>query len=92
MGEESGVPIEPQSQTELIDASLKVDGVLISGVPGAGGYDAIFCIVVDDGDDERSTFCGLLKVWEAWNVHVCPLLAREENFGIKLEDAEGLLQ
>ena len=41
MGTESSVPIEPDTQTALLDASLQVNGVLIAGVPGAGGYDAI---------------------------------------------------
>jgi phosphomevalonate kinase len=91
MGSESSVPIEPDTQTSLLDACLQVKGVLIAGVPGAGGYDAIFCIIADDGDGEDSTFHRLLDVWESWEVRVCPLLAREENLGIMLENADALL-
>jgi phosphomevalonate kinase len=65
---------------------------LIAGVPGAGGYDAIFCIIADDGNDENSTFKKLLDIWEGRQVRVCPLLAREENSGILMEDVEALLQ
>jgi len=83
MGKESSVPIEPDTQTSLLDASLQVNGVLIAGVPGAGGYDAIFCIIADDGDDVYSTFNRLLQVWEKREVRVCPLLAREESTGIQ---------
>lgn len=90
MGNESNVPIEPSTQTELIQETLCLKGSLIAGVPGAGGYDAIFCMVVDDGEGEGSAFRRLLTVWESWKVRVCPLLAREENFGMKTEDVEAL--
>ncbi|CAH0488874.1 unnamed protein product [Peronospora farinosa] len=45
MGDTAGVPIEPPQQTAIIDATLAIPGVLLAGVPGAGGYDAI-CVVV----------------------------------------------
>jgi len=91
MGEEAEVPIEPESQTALLSESWKVNGVLISGVPGAGGFDAICCIIADDGEDDGSTFRRLLSVWENKTVHVCPLLAREQNSGILLEDVRAFL-
>ena len=84
MGKESSVPIEPDTQTSLLEASLKVNGVLIAGVPGAGGYDAIFCIIADDGDDMHSTFHQLLCVWEGREVRVCPLLAGSDVMGMRL--------
>ena len=34
IGEEAGVPIEPPEQVRLIDATMKVPGVLAAGVPG----------------------------------------------------------
>ncbi|KUI63710.1 Phosphomevalonate kinase [Cytospora mali] len=48
MGAESGVPIEPESQTELIDALTGVEGVFGGVVPGAGGFDAVAVLVKDD--------------------------------------------
>ena len=48
MGAESGVPIEPDSQTELLDGLSKVEGVYGGVVPGAGGYDAVSLLVKDD--------------------------------------------
>ncbi|KAK5658266.1 hypothetical protein OQA88_2241 [Cercophora sp. LCS_1] len=48
MGNASGVPIEPQSQTELLDDLEGVQGVYGGVVPGAGGYDAIALLVKDD--------------------------------------------
>jgi len=46
IGDAAGVPVEPTSQTRLLDATEAVPGVVLSGVPGAGGYDAIFALVV----------------------------------------------
>jgi phosphomevalonate kinase len=92
MGDEASVPIEPETQRSLLEECKSVEGVLIAGVPGAGGYDAIFCIIADDGDGEGSTFQRLLGVWERRQPRVCPLLAREENGGILLEDAEALVR
>jgi hypothetical protein len=34
MGELAQVPIEPPEQTELVDATMAIPGVLIAGVPG----------------------------------------------------------
>lgn len=50
MGSESGVPIEPESQTELIDALTGLEGVFGGVVPGAGGFDAVAILVKDDGE------------------------------------------
>jgi phosphomevalonate kinase len=91
MGKKADVPIEPPSQTELLDATQLVEGVLLAGVPGAGGYDAICCVISDDGDGEESTFHRLINMWEQRSERVCPLLAREESEGILLEDPEALL-
>jgi phosphomevalonate kinase len=47
MGEAAGVPIEPPEQTALADATLAVDGVVAAGVPGAGGHDALFAVILE---------------------------------------------
>ncbi|KAL0564316.1 phosphomevalonate kinase [Marasmius crinis-equi] len=47
MGTLAGVPIEPPEQTRLLDASVKQAGVIGGGVPGAGGYDAVWVLVFD---------------------------------------------
>ena len=46
MGNAAGVPVEPEGQTALADATMKLPGVVAAGVPGAGGYDALFVIYV----------------------------------------------
>ena len=49
MSTKSGVPIEPEVQTMLIDACCRLPGVVGGVVPGAGGYDAIALLVEDKG-------------------------------------------
>lgn len=53
MGNASDVPIEPDSQTELIDGIGGVEGVYGGVVPGAGGFDALALLMRDDGETER---------------------------------------
>lgn len=48
MSQLSDVPIEPQSQTELLDAVSGVEGVFGGVVPGAGGFDAAALLMRDD--------------------------------------------
>jgi phosphomevalonate kinase len=54
MGVASDVPIEPPSQTRLLDAlAADVEGVYGGVVPGAGGFDALALLVRDDDETER---------------------------------------
>lgn len=53
MGRASGVPIEPESQSELLDALGEVDGVYGGVVPGAGGFDALALLMRDDEETEK---------------------------------------
>ncbi|KAG9307252.1 hypothetical protein G9A89_017080 [Geosiphon pyriformis] len=84
MSELSDVPIEPPSQTRLLDASLEVPGVIMAGVPGAGGFDAIFCIAISS-----DAINGLEKVWSSWKeTPVTPLLTRAASKGFAKETLE----
>ena len=47
MSSKSGVPIEPEVQTGLIDGCCQIPGVVGGVVPGAGGFDAIALLVED---------------------------------------------
>ncbi|KAI9252638.1 phosphomevalonate kinase [Sporodiniella umbellata] len=89
MGSNSDVPIEPEEQTELLDACMQVPGVVMAGVPGAGGYDAIFCIVLSKEAKQR-----VRDVWKSWEkLSVGPLLSQADSNGItqpSLEDVPGL--
>lgn len=51
MGEGAGVPIEPDEQTALADATASLPGVLAAGVPGAGTFKG----VVETGESNRLT-------------------------------------
>ena len=98
MGGEAGVEIEPPAQTILADKTEALKGVLSSGVPGAGGNDAIFAIVLSN--DARSLVEGM---WSEYGTGtgtasqgvattiVCPLMLNAENGlegGVRLEKME----
>ncbi|KAL3673653.1 hypothetical protein V7S43_001352 [Phytophthora oleae] len=74
MGTSAGVPIEPPEQTAILNATVAISGVLLAGVPGAGGYDAICVVVIH----ERS-LQAVEDLWVQWpTTHpgsiICPLL------------------
>ncbi|KAJ2905469.1 phosphomevalonate kinase [Zalerion maritima] len=86
MGDAAGVPIEPQSQKELLDAVSHKDGVLGGVVPGAGGYDAIALLVKDNEETKHN----LEAFFEGWredtgtNVKLLDVIGEVE--GARLED------
>lgn len=61
LGQLAGVEVEPDVQTEILDATEKCQGIVLTGVPGAGGYDAIFALLVTGDDDAEQQVRGL---WE----------------------------
>jgi phosphomevalonate kinase len=87
MGDCAGVGIEPAEQTRLADATESLPGVLCSGVPGAGGVDAIFAIVLSATARSR-----VEQMWSQWGAGarsgsdstssdsvVCPLMLHAEG-------------
>ncbi|KAI8969562.1 Phosphomevalonate kinase [Trametes punicea] len=99
MGELADVPIEPPEQTALLDACISVAGVIGGGVPGAGGYDAIWLLVCDPAGcpPEEQPAHRVARVWSTYAaLDVSPLLAAEsagEGKGVRvetLEDVPGL--
>jgi phosphomevalonate kinase len=88
MGRESGVPIEPESQTELLDALEGVEGVYAGVVPGAGGFDAVALLVRDDGETTER----LEEFLEKWSHEkggrVSLLGVKGEMEGVRMERAE----
>ncbi|CAO3681682.1 unnamed protein product [Umbelopsis vinacea] len=82
MSDKSSVPIEPSEQSKLLDACMDCPGVIMAGVPGAGGYDAIFCITLSDDASSQ-----VEDVWRTWTeMNVGPLLASEDSHGARIED------
>ncbi|RNF15300.1 putative phosphomevalonate kinase protein [Trypanosoma conorhini] len=78
MGQAAAVEIEPNALSVLLDATYALPGVFAVGCPGAGGYDAVFALVL--GDEA----CKAVEVfWEGYAaMHVCPLLVREDAAGL----------
>nr|XP_023913649.1 phosphomevalonate kinase, peroxisomal [Quercus suber] len=80
MGEAAGVPIEPESQTQLLDATMNMEGILLAGVPGAGGFDAVFAVTLGDSGSN------VTKMWSSQNV--LALLVKEDPCGVSLESGD----
>jgi len=65
MGNAASVPIEPDEQSQLVNATMDIPGVLAAGVPGAGGYDALFVLYVrreyyyEQGDGIKDTISNI---------------------------------
>ncbi|KII92916.1 hypothetical protein PLICRDRAFT_490895 [Plicaturopsis crispa FD-325 SS-3] len=92
MGAYSGVPIEPEEQTHLLNACISLPGVIAGGVPGAGGYDAIWLLICDAGPiPHQSPPIDLVEgVWGEWKeLDVSPLSASESTAkGVRIENPE----
>ncbi|KAJ9648101.1 phosphomevalonate kinase [Coniosporium apollinis] len=92
----SGVPVEPESQTRLLDACSSVPGVVGGVVPGAGGFDAV-ALLIEDKEEVISELSGLLERWdhdeqegsEARVGRVRLLHVREDMEGVRAEDPAG---
>ncbi|KAG6846194.1 hypothetical protein H0H93_015489 [Arthromyces matolae] len=94
MGERSGVPIEPDEQTNLLDSCLSLAGVIGGGVPGAGGYDAIWLLVCDPIDTSPD-IPPLERVEQVWSEYkeldVSPLSVIESLAGgARVEDLNSI--
>lgn len=97
MSELSGVPVEPPIQTRLLDACSELAGVLLAGVPGAGGFDAICVLVLEASSTiqvdatatdgyvtNRARVEALCSGWT--EMRVCPLLTSESRRGFAIEE------
>ncbi|KAK4217742.1 putative phosphomevalonate kinase [Rhypophila decipiens] len=89
MGTKSGVPIEPDSQTELLDALEGVDGVYGGVVPGAGGHDAA-ALLVEDNDETMERLREFLSQWSKKEGHgrVSLMGVKGEMEGVRSEELE----
>ncbi|KAG4302345.1 hypothetical protein PCANB_001453 [Pneumocystis canis] len=83
IGIQANIPVEPPSQTSLLDKCINIPGVLGVGIPGAGGYDAIFCIIIEQSNAEKEI--SRIKI-EGDNTDLSILLSNEEYSGLRVED------
>ncbi|EIW83214.1 Phosphomevalonate kinase [Coniophora puteana RWD-64-598 SS2] len=96
MGQAAKVDIEPPEQTRLLDTCMSIDGVVGGGVPGAGGYDAIWLLVLDPPAAADPPVARVERAWSEYEranagVSVSPLLAREsEEQGARVEALGGV--
>lgn len=80
MGSAADVPVEPEAQRRKADATLALPGVMACGVPGAGGFDALFAIVAtpDSLPGSGTVRQAVEALWSGLEgVAVCPLLLEE---------------
>jgi len=96
MGELAGPPIEPPEQTRLCDASAELPGVLTCACPGAGGYDAVYALVITDAKTASGQTPSevLRNFWARWDApeatpelgKITPLaLTADNNMGLRCE-------
>ncbi|KAK4236227.1 hypothetical protein C8A03DRAFT_17102 [Achaetomium macrosporum] len=86
LGQDCGVPIEPESQEGMLNALEKLDGVYGSVVPGAGGYDAAAVVMKDDEETEKKVK-GFLREWSAKHeIQVRLMRVKGETDGVRKED------
>lgn len=90
MGTLAGVPIEPDEQTQLLDICVMQAGVIGGGVPGAGGYDAVWVLICDP-ETSKYEQTPLERVEHIWSIYkelsVSPLSSKESFAkGIRLEE------
>ena len=82
MGVSAGVPVEPDEQTALANATQELPGVVAALVPGAGGYDALACLYVNDKQGTVKKRIG--ELWAGWTqggATVCPLAVKAGSYG-----------
>jgi phosphomevalonate kinase len=94
MSKASGVPIEPEQQTKLLDYCSTLDGVIGGVVPGAGGYDAIVLLV----EDKEEVIASLKESLQSYKVEgseegvkigkVGIIGVREEMEGVRTENLD----
>lgn len=87
MGQESDVEIEPDTQTFLLNETMKAAGCVFAGVPGAGGYDAIFSVYF--GESRESIEAIWHRYGEENGLIISPLLLKEsKHHGLFIENVD----
>lgn len=59
---------------------MNMEGILLAGVPGAGGFDAVFAVTLGDSGSN------VTKMWSSQNV--LALLVKEDPCGVSLESGD----
>lgn len=88
MGRLSDVPIEPETQTQLLDALSELDGVYGGVVPGAGGFDALALLVKDDEETKKKVDEFLMRWSSEKGGRVRMLDVKGEMDGVRKENLD----
>lgn len=69
MGKGAGVPIEPSERGKLLDATHDITGTVFAGIPGAGGFDAVFVIFLCPSSNYEEEYLARLdRFWTTMGV------------------------
>lgn len=98
LGRLSGAPVEPSEMTRLVDATVAgASGILGAGVPGAGGYDAIYVLylcpeALEGNPAQYGAPAEVCRVWASWSeLSVGPLLCGVDSPGAPTVPARSFL-
>lgn len=83
LGNAAGAAVEPDQQSDILDQTMDVPGVLMSGVPGAGGFDAIFCIAITPANNyiNGTLPSNIQNLWASLgNLHQLPVKVVDTGF------------
>ncbi|PWN43819.1 ribosomal protein S5 domain 2-like protein [Ceraceosorus guamensis] len=87
LGQRAGAPIEPDEMGRVLRASTDgADGVLGGGVPGAGGFDALYLLYLDPSPETSSNRHAIEDLWSGWKTDglcVGPLLCGAVDAGVE---------
>ncbi|MES1910465.1 MAG: hypothetical protein MHM6MM_003052 [Cercozoa sp. M6MM] len=86
MGDSAQVPVVPSEQLPLLSAVRALDGVVACGVPGAGGYDAIFVLCRTETVDSVRQQLRSLRGESGQQLKVAPLDVHYDAAGVLLQD------
>jgi len=82
LGQRSKAEIEPDEMGRILKASIEGEnGILGGGVPGAGGFDALYLLYLIDPHEaeggEEENRMGVENIWKGWKeLSVGPLLSQ----------------
>eukprot|EP00817_Percolomonadidae_sp_ATCC50343_P003944 CAMPEP_0117423928 /NCGR_PEP_ID=MMETSP0758-20121206/4452_1 /TAXON_ID=63605 /ORGANISM="Percolomonas cosmopolitus, Strain AE-1 (ATCC 50343)" /LENGTH=406 /DNA_ID=CAMNT_0005207407 /DNA_START=502 /DNA_END=1719 /DNA_ORIENTATION=- len=80
MGEKANVEIVPSTQLDRLEKTMNIPGVAMAGVPGAGGYDAIYSVVISP-----TTTKNVKSLWhEDMSIIPLALTAVSSNEGVQV--------
>lgn len=81
--EMSKIPIIPTYSLKLINKTLLLPGVLMAGIPGAGGFDAIYCICLS-----ASARTNVIQQWKSRMDNIRPLNCVSSDDSVKVHDVD----